>query len=64
LRYDTLDLDDNSVLGGQMQALTAGVNWYWRSNLKFMLNYVKVASEKAGVNDDPDLIEARAQFHF
>ena len=64
LRYDTLDLNDNSVLGGRMNALTAGVNWYWRSNFKFMLNYVKVTSEKAGLNDDPNIVEARVQFHF
>ena len=64
LRYDTLDLNDNSVLGGRMKALTAGVNWYWRSNFKFMLNYVKVTSEKAGLNDDPNIVEARVQFHF
>jgi phosphate-selective porin OprO/OprP len=64
LRYDTVDLNDNSVLGGRMKALTAGVNWYWRSNFKFMLNYVKVTSEKAGLNDDPNIVEARVQFHF
>jgi phosphate-selective porin OprO/OprP len=64
LRYDTLDLNDNSVLGGKMDVLTAGVNWYWRSNFKFMLNYVKATSEKAGASDDPNIIEARAQFHF
>jgi phosphate-selective porin OprO and OprP len=64
LRYDTLDLNDNSVLGGKMNTLTAGVNWYWRSNFKFMLNYVKATSERAGVNDDPNIIEARAQFYF
>jgi phosphate-selective porin OprO and OprP len=64
LRYDTLDLNDNNVLGGKMNTLTAGVNWYWRSNFKLMLNYVKVTSQKAGVSDDPNIIEARAQFYF
>ncbi len=61
LRYDTIDLNDGSViaattptgssrivdvLGGEMDALTVGVNWYWRSNFKFMLNYVKVDSSR------------------
>src|SRR3546814_6084860 len=64
LRYDTIDLDDGSVEGGQMDALTAGVNWYWRKNFKFMLNYVQVDSERLGVSDDPDIIEARAQFYW
>ena len=64
LRYDTLDLNDSGVLGGEMDTWTAGVNWYWRSNFKFMFNYVKANSERAGVNDDPSIIEARAQFYF
>ena len=55
LRYDTIDLNDGSidaaskavgVLGGEMDTLTLGVNWYWRSNFKFMLNYVKVDSSR------------------
>ena len=29
-----------------MDTLTLGVNWYWRSNFKFMLNYVKVDSSR------------------
>ena len=60
VRYDTIDLDDgnvvasttggapsvNGVLGGEMDSWTFGVNWYWRSNFKFMLNYVMVDSTK------------------
>ncbi|MFD0737800.1 OprO/OprP family phosphate-selective porin [Lysobacter koreensis] len=61
LRYDTIDLNDgnaipgatptaaslvNGVLGGEMDTWTVGVNWYWRSNFKFMLNYVKVDSSR------------------
>lgn len=64
LRYDTLDLDDSGVLGGKMDTITAGVNWYWRSNFKFMLNYVKVGSDRRGVSDDPGILEARAQFYW
>jgi len=64
LRYDTVDLDDGAVEGGRMDTWTAGVNWYWRSNFKFMLNYVKVDSERQGLEDNPDIVEARAQFHW
>lgn len=61
VRYDTIDLNDGSVipgatptsssiidgvLGGEMDTWTVGVNWYWRSNFKFMLNYVKVDSSR------------------
>jgi phosphate-selective porin OprO/OprP len=64
LRYDTMDLNDSGVLGGKMDTWTAGVNWYWRSNFKFMLDYVKVNSSRQGVDDDPNIVEARAQFYF
>jgi phosphate-selective porin OprO/OprP len=64
LRYDTVDLDDGAVQGGQMDAITAGVNYYWRSNFKFALNYVKVDSQRAGIDDNPDITEARVQFFW
>ena len=48
LRYDTIDLDDGAVVGGKMDIWTAGVNWYWRSNFKFMLNYVMVDQRATG----------------
>ncbi|KGQ19802.1 Phosphate-specific outer membrane porin OprP/OprO [Lysobacter dokdonensis DS-58] len=60
LRYDTIDLNDGALfratptanptvlgaLGGEMDSWTVGVNWYWRSNFKFMLDYVMVDSSK------------------
>lgn len=70
-RYDRVDLNDGSVsfatptpvvsgvLGGKESNWTVGVNYYWRSNFKFALNYVKVSSEKyigktsATYSDDP-----------
>lgn len=64
LRYDTIDLNDGNVQGGDMDIVTAGVNWYWRSNFKFMVNYVKVTSERNGLSDDPNILEARAQFFW
>lgn len=80
LRYDTIDLNDgspiagtsgvNGVLGGKMDSWTLGVNWYWRSNFKFMLNYALVNQEKystslrRNVQDNPNIVEARAQFYW
>ena len=79
LRYDHVDLNDGSftapstvtgVLGGKENNWTVGVNWYWRSNFKFALNYVKVSSErfnstsKLFVSDDPSILEVRAQVYW
>lgn len=46
LRVDGANLNDGAIKGGQGTNLTLGVNWYWRSNAKFMLNYVAVQSSK------------------
>lgn len=61
VRYDSIDLNDgraipgatplasstiSGVLGGEMDAWTVGVNWYWRSNFKVMLNYVMLESDR------------------
>lgn len=80
LRYDTMDLNDGSVagtppvvtgiLGGKMDTWTVGANYYWHSNFKLALNYVKVNSSKynstakAIVSDDPSILEFRAQFFW
>jgi len=64
LRYDTMDLNDGLVQGGKMNTVTAGINWYWRSNFKFMLNYVKVNSTRTSIDDDPNIVEGRVQFYF
>lgn len=64
LRYDVLDLDDDAVHGGRMETWTAGMNWYWRSHFKLVLNYVQVDSERGGIEDNPNITEARVQFYW
>jgi phosphate-selective porin OprO/OprP len=62
----------DGVLGGKEDNLTIGVNWYLRSNFKLAANYVKVNSTKYNpsalvhdyVDDDPSIIEFRAQFYW
>lgn len=63
-RYDTIDLDDGTVKGGEQKALTLGLNYYVNYNLRFMLNAIQVKSEKAGVDDDPRILQARAALYF
>lgn len=64
LRYDTIDLTDDAVVGGEMDSWTVGVNWYWRSNFKFMMNYVMVDQDKGVLEDNPNVLEARIQFYW
>lgn len=70
LRYDHADLNDGLITGGEESNWTAGVNYYWRSNFKFALNYVIVDSEKRAnlvsplIQDDPNILEFRAQVYW
>ncbi|MEO8001657.1 MAG: OprO/OprP family phosphate-selective porin [Arenimonas sp.] len=70
LRYDHADLNDGLVTGGKESNWTAGVNYYWRSNFKFAVNYVMVDSEKRAnifaplIKDNPNILEFRAQIYW
>lgn len=64
LRYDTLNLNDGSVLGGTEKDLTVGLNYYWRTNWKFALDYTQVSTRRRSISDDPSVIQARVQFYW
>ncbi len=70
VRYDDANLSDGSIRGGDEHNITFGVNWYWRSNVKIMANYVAVKSSKynsalaADLSDDPNIFETRLQFFW
>jgi phosphate-selective porin OprO/OprP len=44
-RYDTLDLNDGTIQGGEMTNITVGVNWYWNPWFRIMFNYVMSNTE-------------------
>lgn len=62
-RYSKLSANDGAVLGGEQENLTVGVNWYWRLNFKFMANYniTRNTSMRTGIDNDPNIVELRAQ---
>jgi len=66
LRFDQLDLDDTGagIKGGEMKTATLGLNWYPVNNVRFSTNLIQVNSEKAGVEDNPNIIQMRAQVAF
>ena len=66
LRFDQLDLDDTGagISGGEMKTATLGLNWYPVNNVRFSTNLIQVNSEKAGVEDNPNIIQMRAQVAF
>ncbi|MEO1920873.1 MAG: porin [Sphingomonadaceae bacterium] len=47
LRYDYLDLNDGTVLGGQQNAYLASLVWTPTDNTRFMLNYGRIEFDDA-----------------
>jgi phosphate-selective porin OprO/OprP len=39
-RFDTVDLSDGSIVGGELDTFTVGVNWHWNPNCRIMVNVV------------------------
>lgn len=66
LRFDQLDLDDTGagISGGEMKTATLGLNWYPINNVRFSANAIQVKSTKAGVDDNPNILQMRAQVAF
>jgi phosphate-selective porin OprO/OprP len=67
-RFSTIDLTDRTVIGGEEDNITVGLNWYPNANLRFMANYVHVLDlERPGnVLDgaEPSVFQLRAQAHW
>lgn len=49
LRFSSLDLSDAGILGGEVDDVTVGLNWYPLQNVRWMLNFVQ--SDVDGVGD-------------
>lgn len=68
MRYSSADLTDGSVIGGELENLTLGLNWYALDNLRFSANYTHVLDvDRPGhALDGLDLnaLTVRAQIDF
>lgn len=56
VRYEGIDLSDGAFDGGEMTALTVGVNWYLNPNTRVMFNYwtATIDGTPAGFDSNPD----------
>ncbi len=66
LRFSSLDLTDEEIIGGEEDNFTLGLNWYATSNIRFAANYVNVLNVKGGTNDgdEPESFQIRTQVEF
>ena len=55
LRYSTLDLNDfqNGVFGGEEHNITAAVNWYPNTNIRFSSNVTFVNNDELATAGSP-----------
>lgn len=64
MRFSNIDLDDGAIRGGTQDNITLGINYYPRSNVRFMANYIMTDSERDGASDDPNILLLRTQVAF
>jgi phosphate-selective porin OprO/OprP len=60
-RYSGLDLNDSDIAGGELNDITAGVNWYLNPNIRIMWDYVHADKDDVG---QADMLMMRLQFDF
>ena len=66
-RYSYINLDNSSggIQGGKEDNVTLGLNWYPRTNLRFMFDYIRVNATNSKVDQGrADIYQCRFQFAF
>ena len=65
-RYSEIDLNDDDISGGRERNITAGLNWYPNSYIRFMANYIHVLDLDGGPfnGEDLDIFQVRAQVAY
>jgi phosphate-selective porin OprO and OprP len=64
LRFSTVNLDSDPIIGGKENNYTFGLNWYPNKYVRFMGNVIKVVADQAGVHNVPNIYTIRAQISF
>ncbi len=60
-RYSSVDLNDESIRGGQLDDITLGINWHLNPNTRVMCNYIRARLRHVG---DVDILQTRLQIDF
>ncbi|HKJ22792.1 MAG TPA: porin [Gammaproteobacteria bacterium] len=64
LRYSFLNLNSGSVTGGKEEDATLGINWYFNSHMRVMLNLIKARAHLSTGTERPNIVLARFQTDF
>jgi len=60
-RYSGLDLSDKDITGGELDNISAGLNWYLNPNTRIMWDYIHADKDDIG---EADMLMMRLQFDF
>jgi phosphate-selective porin OprO/OprP len=64
-RFSRVDLNDVDVTGGEEKNLSIAVNWYSPGNqFRVMANLIFVRTDDYAGDEDPTILQFRAQFHW
>lgn len=65
IRWDTVDLNDGLITGGEMDTIVFGANWHWNPNTRMLFNFI-LADVKSGPSGmgDLNIFMVRVQFDF
>lgn len=65
VRFSQIDLNDETVTGGEEKNLTVAVNWYSPGNqFRVMSNLIFVRTDENAGNEEPTILQIRAQLHW
>jgi len=65
VRFSRVDLNDQSITGGEERNLSLAVNWYAPGNqFRVMSNLIFVRTDDYAGDESPTIIQLRAQFHW
>jgi len=62
-RFSTLDLNDGAILGGEVDVITIGLNWYLNRNTRVMLNLQDIDLDQGGA-DKVQAVQVPFQIDF
>jgi len=63
-RFDTVDLNDGAIAGGEMDIFTVGVNWHWSTNARVMFNVIFADIDSSAGDGEITGLVIRFQWHF
>ncbi len=64
-RWSYLDLNDRNIVGGRLNDVTLGMNWYLNPRTKFQFNYIHAFLESPAFGgSDADIFAWRGQIDF